>query len=577
MGKIYRDGKTITPAPGPIADMLESKFAEVLNPEGTTRPPLYFTTSNKEHFLSYYSSSKKVYVYNRETNTFEVAYDDATSIGSFFEDDKGNVFCVSRESSKPGVFKFNKETRVFDKLIDGGYYTSTASPFVQTSKGVFTKITGNIRGYRYNEETNTFDLTVPAGFNADSYAETTNGLFVGGMSGSSGIYKWNDNTGLFEITAGSNYATMNQVFVVNDNEVYFSSNQSSSRVVLKWKPEANEFVDILPSDAKRYNIAYHFVDNNNTFYFSGRGISSEIIGLWTCKYGEYTASQLTTDTSSYPYYFETPNYVLASTDSTYYGFYAINKSTLEATKLSSSFTLYNGQASGNNIGYISKNEGIFLKVKQSPYMLILDEATLTLSEVSAMSTLTFYDVDKNPGAYEDKYGNIFARSNLTNSDDRNLAYFDKATMSFKSVGSFNDSIIFKGELYTCTGSGTSASQQCQRFNNETKTSEVIPFKDINYQGVMGKLEIRDERLYALGENYSYEFVLDEDIDMFVRTDKFKSSFVFGDVRLTGGSGNFQQLISDGSENIASLKYISSVALDRKQLLLISSRYILLAL
>lgn len=525
------------------ASALESKFAEVPMPEETSSSSnfAYFSTSDKEHFLSFHATTNNVYVYNRETGMFEIAYNGGTPLKAFFEDNDGNVFCCSKSSSIQGIFKFNRLTRIFEKISENGYYTTTTgTPFKQTSKGVFA-IGGGFSGAMfYEKELNSFKVAV-SGFVVNTLIDAKNtGLFGGGANGSYGVVKWNEETKMFERTNGVSGNQMTFAFVVNDEEVYFTS-QSANVGMYKWKPDTEEFVKISGDATPHYRISYWIVDENNTLYYSAAG-TMYAAGLWACKYGEYVATQLVETGDSYPhsysYYFETPNYMLiSSSNSSINGIFAINKTTLQKTDLTTSYKLL-----GYKNGYISSQNEIMFKLQQSPYLALFNEesVSLTIPTTPSNSSLNFTDsgYSGNPNTIEDSEGNIIA------GPPSYALLYDRDSKSFAQLyANGKDRLILDDEIYAIN---SASSNQCLKFNKQTKVFDALY---TIYYGAFDKMQVRGGSIYYLTSDTVYEFVLDKENLKVVRTNNFNSSLEFGDVKLTHNT----YLISNGGENVAVLK------------------------
>lgn len=93
MGKIYRDGKTITPAPSPIADIDYNLGATIVDyPFEVADDTIVYTfaSSSDDVFVSA-SGGKGLYKFNKGTKAFELLVADWTCM-EFFEDSRGNVF-----------------------------------------------------------------------------------------------------------------------------------------------------------------------------------------------------------------------------------------------------------------------------------------------------------------------------------------------------------------------------------------------------------------------------------------------------------------------------------------------------
>lgn len=103
MGKIYRDGKTITPAPGPIVDIDDTLGATIVNyPFDIEDNTIVYTfaSSSGDVYVSA-SGGKGLYKFNALTKLFELQVTNWTCL-AYFEDSRGNIFFSgTKDGSSP--------------------------------------------------------------------------------------------------------------------------------------------------------------------------------------------------------------------------------------------------------------------------------------------------------------------------------------------------------------------------------------------------------------------------------------------------------------------------------------------
>lgn len=144
MGKIYRDGKTITPAPGPIVDIDDTLGATIVNyPFDIEDNTVVYTfaSSSGDVYVSA-SGGKGLYKFNVLTKLFELQVANWTC-RAYFEDSRGNIFFSgTKDGSSPGSGEgsayWKKINTVELEKLNTGYLHN----FIETENHLYTQYSG---------------------------------------------------------------------------------------------------------------------------------------------------------------------------------------------------------------------------------------------------------------------------------------------------------------------------------------------------------------------------------------------------------------------------------------------------
>lgn len=146
MGKIYRDGKTITPAPGPIVDIDDTLGATIVdypfNIEDNTI--VYtFASSSGDVYVSA-SGGKGLYKFNTSTKSFDLQVANWTCL-EYFEDSRGNIFF---SGTKDGSSPASGESRAYWKKINTveleKLSTGYLRNFIETENYLYSQYSGYV-------------------------------------------------------------------------------------------------------------------------------------------------------------------------------------------------------------------------------------------------------------------------------------------------------------------------------------------------------------------------------------------------------------------------------------------------